>query len=134
MNKILRFTLALTDAVIKSIRIEDDSIVVGVRPYKLRQRRCPACGRICEAYDGREKPRRWRALDLGASKCYLEYAPARVACPKHGVHVESVPWARPRSRFTRPFEDMVQACRIEWHGVSGICERVFDDLANSSLR
>lgn len=91
VNKILRFVLALTDAVIKSIRIEDDSIVVGVRPYRLKQRRRPTCGRACEAYDGRGRPRRWRALDLGASKCYLEYAPARVRCPEHGVRVESVP-------------------------------------------
>ena len=88
MNKILRFALALTETVVNSARIEGDSVVVGVRPYKSRQRRCPLCGRVCEAYDGRGKPRRWRALDLGASKCYLEYAPVRVRCPEHGVHVE----------------------------------------------
>lgn len=58
VNKILRFALALTDAVIKSIRVEDGSIIVGVRPYRLRQRRCPACGRACEAYDRRGRPRR----------------------------------------------------------------------------
>ena len=145
MNKILRFALALTEAVVKSICIEADSIIVGVRPYKSKQRRCPACGRACEVYDGRGKPRRWRALDLGASKCYLEYAPVRVACPEHGVHVESVPWARPRSRFTRPFEDWVawmavhatmsavaQACRIEWHTVGGVCKRVYDDLQRAT--
>lgn len=145
MNKILRFILALTEAVVKSIRLEGDSIVVGVRPYKSRQRRCPVCGRACEAYDGRSKPRRWRALDLGTAKCYLEYAPVRVACPDHGVHVESVPWARPKSRFTRPFEDWVawmavhctmsavaRACRIEWHSVGGICKRVYDDLQQAT--
>ena len=145
MNKILRFALALTETVVNSARIEGDSVVVGVRPYKSRQRRCPLCGRVCEAYDGRGKPRRWRALDLGASKCYLEYAPVRVRCPEHGVHVESVPWARPKSRFTRPFEDWVawmavhctisavaRACRIEWHSVGGVCGRVHDDLRRAT--
>ena len=36
----------------------------------------------------------------------LEYAPRRVECPDCGVRVEMVPWARPRSRFTSPFEEM----------------------------
>jgi transposase len=29
-----------------------------------------------------------------------------VECPDCGVRVELVPWARPGSRFTRPFEEM----------------------------
>lgn len=141
MNKILRFILSLAETVVNSARIEEDSIIVSVRPYKSKQRRCPTCGRVCETYDGRPTPRRWRTLDIGISKCYLEYAPVRVRCPEHGVHVESVPWARPKSRFTRSFEDWVawmtvnctisavaQACRVEWHSVGGICKRVFDDL------
>lgn len=145
MNKILRFILSLTETVVNSARIEGDSVVVGVRPHKSKQRRCPLCGCVCEVYDGRPTPRRWRTLDVGASKCYLEYAPVRVRCPKHGVHVESVPWARPKSRFTRPFEDWVawvavhctisavaQACRIEWHSVGGVCRRVYDDLQRAT--
>ncbi len=31
----------------------------------------------------------------------------RLRCPEHGVRVESVPFARPRSGFSRDFEDMV---------------------------
>lgn len=145
MNKILRFVLSLAETVVNSVRIEGDSIIVGVRPYKSRQSRCPRCGCKCEVYDGRSTPRRWRALDVGASRCFLEYAPVRVRCPEHGVHVESVPWARPKSRFTRPFEDWVawmavyctisavaKACRVEWHSVGGICKRVYDDLQRAT--
>ena len=33
-------------------------------------------------------------MDLARSKCYLEYRPARVRCPEHGVLVERVPRAR----------------------------------------
>lgn len=82
---------------------------------------------------------------MGASKCYLEYAPVRVECPEHGVRVESVPWARPRPRFSRPFEDWVawmavhctvsaasKACRVEWHSVGGVCRRVHDDAAKAA--
>jgi transposase len=141
MNRILRFVLSLNKTIIKSVRIEDGAIVIGASPYKGAQRRCPECGRACAFYDAKPGPRRWRALDIGIAKCYLEYSAVRVHCPKHGVRVESVPWARPRSRFTRPFEDwaawmamhctvsaVAEACRVEWHSVGGICKRVYDDL------
>lgn len=94
----------------------------------------------CDCHD-HEPTRRWRAMDLARSRCYLEYRPARVRCPEHGVLVERVPWARHRSRFTRDFENWV-AClavrccmsavariaRVEWHSVGGICRRVCDEI------
>ena len=141
MNRILRFALSLAHTVIESVRIEGDRIVIGVRPWKRHSLRCPACGRRLECYDASPQPRLWRAMDLARSMCFLEYRPRRVACPEHGVLVESVPWARHRSRFTRDFEDWVaclavrctasavaELARIEWHTVGGICARVFADL------
>lgn len=69
--------------------------------------------------------------------CFLEYRTRRVRCPDHGVLVESVPWARHGSRFTRDFEDWVaclavrctasavaELARVEWHTVGGICRSV----------
>ena len=141
MNRILRFVLALTKTIITGVRIDDNCIVVGVRPHKHEQRRCPICDRKCECYDAASSPRRWRTIDIGQALCYLEYSVLRIRCPEHGVHVESVPWARHKSRFTRPFEDRVawmavhctvsavsEECRIEWHSVGGICKRVYADL------
>lgn len=130
----------LDGAVVESIRIEGDSIIVSARPRK-RAPRCPVCGRRCDAYD-RLPARRWRALDDGALKRYVEYAPTRVRCPEHGVRSEAVPRTRSAaSRFTRGFEDQVAwlacACsrsavselmRVDWHTVGGICARVAADL------
>lgn len=140
MAKILRHVLGLVKTVVLGVSIEGDSIVVRVRPHRREQLRCPVCGRRCECHD-HEPTRRWRAMDLARSKCYLEYRPARVSCPEHGTLVERVPWARRRSRFTRDFEDWV-AClavrccmsavariaRVEWHSVGGICKRVYDEV------
>ena len=140
MAKILRYVLGLVKTVVLGVSIEGDSIVVRVRPHRREQLRCPVCGRRCECHD-HEPTRRWRAMDLARSKCYLEYRPARVSCPEHGTLVERVPWARRRSRFTRDFEDWV-AClavrccmsavariaRVEWHSVGGICKRVYDEV------
>jgi len=126
--------------VVLGVAIDGDAIVVRVRPHRRERLRCPVCGRRCDCHD-HEPTRRWRAMDLARSMCYLEYRPARVRCPEHGVRVERVPWARPRSRFTRDFEDWV-AClavrccmsavsriaRVEWHSVGGICGRVYDEM------
>lgn len=144
MGKILRYALGLVKTVVEGVRLEGGRAVVSVRPWAREALRCPACGRRCERYDTARSPRLWRAMDLGGSACCLEYAPSRVRCPEHGVRVERVPWARPRSRFTRDFEDWVaclamrccasavaELARVEWHTVGGVCARVFADLETS---
>ena len=110
-------------------------LVVPVRPAGRLSRRCPRCGRELPAYD-RQPARRWRALDQGALRCWLEYAPARVSCPEHGVVVEAVPWAAHGARFTAAFEDqtawlacrmtataVAQAQRVSWAAVGSCCAR-----------
>ena len=72
LNSLLKRALGLERTVIEGARIEGDSIIVSVRPRRAAPR-CPVCGRRCAAYD-RLGPRRWRAPDLGAARCYLEHA------------------------------------------------------------
>ena len=93
MAKILRCVLGLVKTVVLGVAIDDDAIVVSARPHKRERLRCPDCGRRCDCHD-HEPTRRWRAMALARSKCYLEYRPARIRCPEHGVLVERVPWAR----------------------------------------
>lgn len=50
---------------------------------------------------------RWRGLDLGRHKVSVRAVLRRLACPTHGVVTDGVPFARPASRFTRDFEDLV---------------------------
>src|SRR6058998_3756428 len=91
---------------VASVAFERDGVVLGLR---LRRRLlvCPSCGCLGRAgYDRRV--RRWRHLDLGGVRCYLEYALRRFLCPGcRRVVSEVVPWARPAARFTRAFEDLV---------------------------
>jgi transposase len=76
-------------------------------------------------------------LSLGEQRTILEYAPWRVSCPRCGVLVEQVPWARPGSRFTRDFEETAallaqltnktavsQMMGISWSTVGNIIARV----------
>jgi transposase len=124
--------------VIEEVELQaDGALVVSVRPRAGDRDRCPRCRRRCPGYDQGEGRRRWRALDLGTSFCFLEAWAPRVRCKRHGVLVAAVPWARHDASFSRSFEDQVawlavhtsktavsELMRIAWRSVGWICHRV----------
>ncbi|MGH9047092.1 MAG: ISL3 family transposase [Acidimicrobiales bacterium] len=135
--------LGLTRAVVERVWLEEEteSIVVSVRPTKGAQRRCGQCGRRSGLYDRGEGRRRWRALDVGELRCYLEADAPRVRCRVHGVTVSEVPWARHGAGHTRAFDDTVawlaiqcsksavtELMRVAWRSVGAIVTRVQDDV------
>jgi len=116
---------------------EAECVVLKVRPRCNEADRCPECRRRCPFYDQGGGRRRWRGMDLGTTRIFLEAAAPRVRCARHGVLVAAVPWARPGSWFTRDFEDQVawlavatnrtavsQIMRIAWRTVGRIVESV----------
>lgn len=140
-KRILAMLLCVTRTVIKSIRLEDDRLIIGCSPRKGQSCRCPHCRRKGPVYDCSPRPRRWRALDLGATMTFIEYPTLRVKCPVHGVVTAWVPWAHHASRFTHAFEQQVawlcvhcnrsvvaQLMRVDWKSVGPICKRVYDRL------
>jgi transposase len=146
LKSLLRKFFNLTKTIIENIYLEavgeEEFLVVEARPYKKEIHRCPICGKHAPIYDTRPSARRWRAPDLGNTRCYLECRLARVECPEHGVRTERVPWAREGSAYTKTFEDriawlvssstsisMVSALmRVSWKAVGPICERVTKEL------
>ena len=118
----------------------EGEVIVSVRPSFWERDRCGECRRRCGRYDQGEGRRRWRALDLGTTFCFLEADAPRVRCRRHGVVVAAVPWARHNARFTLSFDDQVAwlACncsktavaelmRVAWRSVGSILERVAED-------
>jgi transposase len=84
--------------------------------------------------------RRWRHLDLGATRLILEAEIRRLRCPACGVRTEAVPWARPGARLTRDLEDLIawcaqrmdkttvaRLCRVSWASVARAVMRVVQD-------
>jgi transposase len=106
---------------------------------------CPECGYVAKGrYDSRDVPSWWRHLDFGEHEVIVRCLLVRLACPVHGVLVQAVPFARPRARFTRDFEDLTafwatrtdkttitRLLRIDWDTVGRICERVAADGLDS---
>ena len=119
---------------------QDEVLVAHVRPGRGERQRCPECRRRCPKYDKGEGRRRWRTLDLGTVRAYLEADAPRVRCRKHGVIVAAVPWARHGAWHTRPFDDTVAwlavatsksavrtLMRVAWRTVGSIVTRVCAD-------
>ena len=119
---------------------EDEVLVIDLHPTRAANGRCSRCERRCRGYDQGGGVRRWRALDLATTLCFLEADAPRVRCKRHGVVVAAVPWARHDSWFTRPFEDqcawlavntsataVAALMRSTWRAVGGICRRVADE-------
>ena len=146
--------LGLQRAVVEDVRIGDEGeIVVSARPNWRERDRCGVCGRRSPGADQGQGRRRWRALDLGTTRAFVEADSPRVTCRCHGVVVCAVPWARHDARFTRAFEDQVawltvhtsktavaELMRVAWRTVGAICVRVVaeaqqgDDLLDGLRR
>ena len=128
--------------VIEGIEFDEevDAVVARVRSRRLNKRRCGRCGRRAPGYDQGEGRRRWRALDLGEVRSFLEADAPRVNCAEHGPTVVQVPWARHGAGHTRAFDNtvawlavhtsktaVVELLRIAWATVGAIVARVVDE-------
>ena len=80
--------------VIESVTEAGEDIVISCRLRADAARRCGICRRRSGRYDQGEGRRRWRALDAGTVRVFIEADAPRVACRDHGVTVAAEPWAR----------------------------------------
>ena len=139
-----RGLLRLEDTVVEGVDFDPEGgeLAVSVRPIARRRGRCGRCQAPGKGYDTGRGRRRWRALDFGTVRVYLEAEAPRVRCREHGVVVAHVPWARHGARSTVAFEDQVawqvtrmslstvaELMRVAWRTVSGIVTRVWDEIA-----
>jgi transposase len=140
-STLLNSLLDLRGVRVDKTAVCDDELRVMV---SLRRRRlgCPQCSFTTRhRYDTREVDSSWRHLDMGGRVCRILLRRRRLRCPTHGVLAEGVPFARPDSRHTRDFEDLVAwlvtktdkttvsaFARVAWRTVGAICERVVVDV------
>jgi transposase len=145
-SRIWRVVLGLGQgAAVKRVECEPgDTVVVHVRVTRSARSRCGVCRRRCPGYDPGRR-RRWRALDWGTSRVFLEAQVPRVSCREHGVVVAYVPWARHDVGHTRTFDQQVAwlatrtakstvttLMRIAWRTVGAIITRVWDQAQAES--
>jgi transposase len=134
--------LGLGNAVVESVVYDEDAaaVVVQVRRRRGSRLECGLCGTPSPQYDHGGGRRRWRALDVGQTRAFVEAEAPRVSCVKHGVTVSAVPWARHNSGHTRSFDDATawlarytsrttvsRFLRVAWRTVGAIVTRVVAD-------
>ncbi|MGA8993359.1 MAG: ISL3 family transposase [Nocardioidaceae bacterium] len=138
--------LGIEGAVIEGVDLgEQGSVVVAsVRVSRRVRPRCGRCGTPSALYDRGEGRRRWRALDLGTFRVWLEAEAPRVECGVHGPTVRQFPWARHGAGHTREFDQQVawlatqssksavtELMRISWRTVGNIIARVWAQTASA---
>jgi transposase len=141
--RVFRALLGVDKAVIERVEVEADGqlLVVHARPVRSARGRCGICRRRSGGYDLGEGRRRWRALDAGTARVFIEADASRVRCQRHGVVVAHVPWARHGAGHTLAFDQtvawLVTQCsktavtdlmRIAWRTVGAIIARVWADI------
>ena len=95
MSRVFRTLLGVEFTVIESVDLVEvrgeEVIIAAVRPTRSRRSRCSRCQRRCRGYDNGDGRRRWRALDLGTTKTFLEAdAPRRSEERRVGKECQSV--------------------------------------------
>jgi transposase len=118
-----------------------EHLVIRGRNDKRSGCKCGICGRKSKPYDKGRGNRRWRSLDFGTMRVFIEAPSPRVHCKEHGVVASKAPWARHGSWFTHSFEQTVawlalhssrtvvsDLMRVSWNTVGAIVERVHGDI------
>lgn len=141
--RVFRALLGVDQVIIERVDIEGDGavLVAHARPVRAARARCGLCRRRSGRYDAGAGRRRWRALDAGTTKVFVEADAPRVRCRQHGVVVAHVPWARHGAGHTLAFDQTVawlvtqcsktavtQLMRIAWRTVGAIITRVWADV------
>ena len=135
--------IAVDSVVVEGVTFTPEGVVVKIRRRK-RRHQCPCGWSTTTHYD--RSTRRWRHLDLGAAKCFLEAEICRINCPTcQRVRTEDVPWARPGARHTDAFCAVVawlaqrtdkttitRLLRVSWEAVAKIVTDVVGELLDET--
>ncbi|HUX04680.1 MAG TPA: ISL3 family transposase [Acidimicrobiales bacterium] len=135
--------IAIDGVVVEGVSFTPEGVVLRIRRRK-RSHQCP-CGFSTKVHYDRSI-RRWRHLDLGAAKCFLEAEICRIDCSRcRRVRTEDVAWARPGARHTNAFCSVVawlaqrtdkttitRLLRISWEAVASIVTDVVGDVLDES--
>nr|WTB33678.1 transposase family protein [Streptomyces sp. NBC_00830] len=141
-NSIWKRLLTVERTVVEQVEVDPEAnvLVAHVRPVARERDRCGVCRRPAHGYDQGRGRRRWRCLDAGTMKVFLEADAPRVRCREHGVVAAAVPWAKHGAGHTLVFDQqaawmaaecsksaVAQLMRVAWRTVGAIVERFVAD-------
>ncbi|PIQ43042.1 MAG: ISL3 family transposase [Gammaproteobacteria bacterium CG11_big_fil_rev_8_21_14_0_20_46_22] len=108
------------------------SLVIELSARKSTRGQCVQCGRRCPTYDT-QAVRLYQYVPLWNIPVYFAYAPRRVSCKLHGIHVEPLPWAEGKERLTKSYQLFLAtwAKRLSWRDTAKVFNASWDSVYRS---
>lgn len=108
------------------------ALVIDLLARKNSKGRCGQCDKPCPAYDTQPK-RYYQYVPLWNIPVYFCYAPRRVNCKAHGVHVEQVPWAVGKEQMTKGCQLFLAtwAKRLSWRETAKVFRTSWESVYRS---
>lgn len=122
LNKLEKFkSFVYKKVFFKKIKGDTDSLIIEIAARKNSRGECPSCSKPCPAYD-KQPIRYYEYVPLWAIATYFAYAPRRIQCPEHGIHVEKLPWCSGKQRMTNTYQLFLARWgkRLSWKEVATI--------------
>lgn len=147
IESLIQNTVELQGFRVAAVKNTAGGLEAEVVPDRRFAPRCGVCDRRAIYRDTRGQ-RRFRHVPLWGIDVHLVYAPRRVLCRRcGGVHVEAMPWASNRRRFTKAlmvtlavwaqrltWQQVAELFRCSWSTVAAaVDEAVAYGLANRDL-
>lgn len=107
----------------------EESVVVEIFPRKRSRPVCRECGRKGPRYD-LQPVRTFQYLPLFDFKVFFLYAPRRVNCALHGIHVEALPWGSGKEHLTNDYKLFLGrwARRLSWSETARVFRTSWDSV------
>ena len=140
METYIRKSLGMKAHWVTEVVETEEGWVARVDRFGNRRLRCGHCGGETRMTRGRRRERRWKDLSLRDKAFWIVYRPFRVFCPRCGLRVEKVPWARRWERVTQTlaqaiallakklsFKEVAEYFGLDWKVVATVVKRVVEE-------
>lgn len=140
METFIRKSLGMKAHFVTQIIQTDEGWVAQVERLINRRLKCSQCHLEVKRTRGRLRQRSWKDLSLRDEPFWIAYRPFRVQCPRCGLKVEKVPWAKKWARVTKAlthavallakklsFKEVAEYFRLDWKVVATIVKRVVEE-------
>ena len=133
LNKVLPIKGFVYDSVRLKMVKGEESLVARVEPRKNGRARCSCCGKRAPGYDRSPEARLFQMVPFWGIQVFLSYRLRRVSCPRCGVKVERVPWARGKSTLTDAYRIFLSrwARRLSWKETAEVFRTTWDKVYDS---
>jgi transposase len=100
LNSLEKYSSFIYDKCELVEKLDNKILKIKIKPRKNGKPVCSACSKKGSVYDHQPKPREFDFVPMWGMSVIFVYTMRRVNCPKCGVKIEQVPWAKGKTSTT----------------------------------